>query len=248
MLKKIFITLISGMLTVSVNAQTAKEIIKKSDELARGKSSRADVSMTVVKPEWRREFSMKSWSLGTKYSMVYLTSPVKDKGTVTLMRDKEVWNYLPSVDKTIKIPSSMMMQSWMGSDFTNDDMVKQSSILDDYTHSMSGDSLIDGKLCWKITLTPKEEAAVVWGKIVIFISKEGYFQLESQFFDEEMVMIKKMKASEIKWLGNRKLPSRLEMIPMDKPGQKTVFVYHSADFDVSMDESFFSQQNMKKVK
>lgn len=231
-----------------VTAQPVRDIIKKADELARGKSSKAEISMKVVKQEWTREFSMKTWSLGTKYSMVYLTAPVKDKGAVTLMRDKEVWNYLPTVDKTIKIPSSMMMQSWMGSDFTNDDMVKQSSILDDYTHDMSNDSTIDGRLCWKIILTPKEEAAVVWGKIVLFISKDGYYQLESQFFDEEQVMIKKMKAYDIKMLGNRKLPSRLEMIPMDKPGQKTVFIYHSADFDVSLDESFFSQQNMKKVK
>lgn len=235
-------------LTMSLSAQSVREIIQKSDDLVRGKTSQAEITMTVIKPEWTREFSMKTWSLGTKYSLVYITSPAKDKGMVTLMREKEVWNYLPNIDKTIKIPPSMMLQSWMGSDFSNDDMVKQSSILEDYNHSLSGDSTLDGRLCWKITLIPKPEAAVIWGKVIMFIAKDGYFQLESQFFDEENVLVKKMKASDIKLLGNRRLPSRLEMIPMDKSGQKTVFVYHSVEFDKPIEPSFFSQQNMKRIK
>lgn len=248
-MKKFFsIALILNLFWLTGNAQSAKEIIKKADELARGKTSFAEVTMKVIKPEWTREFSMKSWSMGKDYSLVYITAPVKDKGSVTLMRGKEVWNYLPNIDKTIKIPSSMMMQSWMGSDFTNDDMVKQSSMLEDYDQSIIGDSTIDGRLCWKILLIPKENAAVVWGKIIGFISKEGYFQLETQFYDEDGEKIKVMKASEIKNVGNRVLPSRMEMIPLDKPGNKTEFIYHTATFDKPLEESFFSQQNLKRIK
>lgn len=248
-MKKILtLSIVLNIFSLTISGQTAHEIIKKSDELVRGESSFADITMKVIKPEWTREFSMKTWSKGKDYSLVYITAPAKDKGAVTLMRKKEVWNYLPSVDKTIKIPSSMMTQSWMGSDFTNDDMVKQSSILEDYTQDIIGDSTIENKVCWKIKLTPKEDAAVVWGKIIMFISKEGFFQIESQFYDEDGVKIKVMKSSAIKNVGNRILPSMMEMIPLDKPGNKTVFIYHSAKFNEPVDDSFFSQQNMKKVK
>jgi hypothetical protein len=229
-------------------AQDAREIIRRSDELARGTSCRGEMTMKVIKPEWSREYSMKFWSFGTQYSLVYVSAPARDKGTVTLKRKSEVWNYIPNIDRTIKIPSSMMMQSWMGSDFTNDDLVKQSSILVDYTQTLEGDSVVDGMACYRIILMPRTGAAVVWGKIVAFVSKVGYYQILSRFFDEEGVPVRIMHASGIKNLGNRALPSMLEMTPLNDPGNATVFQYHEAFFDEPMQEGFFSQQNMKTLR
>lgn len=235
-------------LTASTPAQPIGDIIRKSDELMRGKSSRGEMTMTITKPEWTRQYSMKVWSLGTDYSMVLVTQPVKDKGNITLLRKKEVWNYLPTINKEIKIPASMMLQNWMGSDFTNDDLVKQSSIDKDYRHRFMEEEMVDGKLCWKIELIPTEEAAIVWGKVILWISKEGYFQLKSEFFDEDGHLVRIMRGKNIKNVGNRVIPTRFEIEPVDKPGNLTVMEYSNLFFDEKLDESFFTLQNMRKVK
>ena len=153
-----FLTL---FLCVSLNyAQDAKEIVAKANELIRANSSYAELSMTIVKPTWSRAMTMKVWSLEPDYALILITEPAKDRGTVTLKRKKEVWNWIPTVNRVIKLPPSMMMQSWMGSDFTNDDLVRQSSIVEDYTHSIVGEEEIDGYDCYKIELIPKPEAGV----------------------------------------------------------------------------------------
>lgn len=228
--------------------QSAMEIVRKSDELIRAKSSCGEMRMEVIKPDWSREMVMKVWSLEPDYSLVLITVPAKDKGTVTLKRQKEVWNWIPSVHRVIKIPPSMMMQSWMGSDFTNDDLVRQSSMVTDYTHTLVGEEEIAGYLCYKIEFTPKEEAGVVWGKILAWISKEGYLQLRVDYFDEDMILIKSMIGSQIKLMGGRIIPTHWEMIPNDTPNQKTVMDYQSLEFNIDLDESFFSQKNMKLVR
>ncbi|MBN8705320.1 MAG: outer membrane lipoprotein-sorting protein [Bacteroidetes bacterium] len=230
------------------SAQTVTEIVKKADQVVRGKSNRAEMTMKIVKPDWTREFSMKTWALGEEYALIYLTAPVRDKGTVTLKRKSEVWNYLPTINKEIKIPSSMMMQSWMGSDFTNDDLVKESSFVEDYDHDILGDSTVDGRICWKISSVPKPDAAVVWGKIISYISKDGYFQLLAVFYDEDGLAVRKMKNTQIKNAGNRVIPTVMEIIPLDKPGNRTIMTYQSIFFDEPVKPEFFSQQNMKKVK
>jgi outer membrane lipoprotein-sorting protein len=143
-------------------AQDAKEIVQKSNDLIRATSSYAEVKMKVIKPDWQREMTMKMWSLEPDYSLVLMTAPAKDTGTVTLKRKLEVWNWIPSVNRTIKIPPSMMLQSWMGSDFTNDDLVKQSSIVEDYTHEIIGEETLEGYECYVLKLTPKPDATVVW--------------------------------------------------------------------------------------
>jgi outer membrane lipoprotein-sorting protein len=246
---KVYILVIIALIIVTlVQAESAKEVVAKSDELIKSKSSFTEMKMSVIKPDWSREIEMKVWALEPDYALVLLTEPAKDKGTVTLKRGKEVWNWIPSVHRAIKIPPSMMMQSWMGSDFTNDDLVKQSSIVTDYEHSFIGEEEVDGYLCHKIQMTPKPEAGVVWGKILIWISKEGYLQLRADYYDEDEYLIKSMIGSKIKKMGGRTIPSHWEMIPLDKPGQKTVMEYLSIEFNINTDESFFSQQNMKRVR
>lgn len=236
------------ILSTQLMAQTAREIVMKSDELIRAKSSYTELKMAVIKPDWSREMEMKVWSLEPDYALVLITAPAKDKGTVTLKRQKEVWNWIPSVHRVIKIPPSMMMQSWMGSDFTNDDLVRQSSIVEDYEHSLIGEEETAGYLCWKIQMIPKPEAGVVWGKIIMWVSKEGYMQLQADYYDEDEYLVKTMKGSAIKKMGGRVIPSHWEMIPLDKPGNKTVMDYLEIEFNIKTDESFYSQQNMKRVR
>ncbi|RLD31735.1 MAG: outer membrane lipoprotein-sorting protein [Bacteroidetes bacterium] len=227
---------------------TAKEIITKADKKNRGETMKGEMTMTIVRPKWERKVSMKMWSKGDKYFMIYITAPAKEKGQVFLKVDKEMWNYVPSISRMIKIPPSMMMQSWMGSDFTNDDLVKQSSIVVDYDHKLLGEETIRDQVCYKIELIPHEDAAVVWGKIISWVTKNGYNLWKSEYYDEDGYLQNREDSYDIKKFGDRELPSRIEMIPADKEGQKTVLEILSSEFNVPIDDSFFSKQNMKKVR
>lgn len=213
-----------------------------------GTSSQGEMKMTLVRPSWKREMSMKIWGLGDDYSLILITAPSRDKGTAFLKRDKEIWNWQPTIERTIKLPPSMMSQSWMGSDFTNDDLVRESSTVNDYHHKLLGSEKIDGRDCYKIELIPKEEAAVVWGKVILWIDKEEFMQMRTEFYDEDGYLVNTMLGKDVKMLGGKLLPSVLEVIPADKPNQKTVIQYLSLEFDKPITKDFFSVQNMKKVK
>ncbi len=231
-----------------LSAQTAADIIKKADEKMQGKSNRGTMKMTIVRPKWTREITMKTWGKGTEYSLVLITAPARDEGTGTLKRNKELWNWQPSIDRIIKLPPSMMMQSWMGSDFTNDDLVNQSSMVTDYDYELLGDTLIEEYDTWKVALYPKEETAVVWGKIEAYISKQEYYQLIFKYYDEDEYLTNTMIMSNIRQLGDRIIPTRLEMIPAENPDQKTVITYVDFEFDIELEDSFFSIQNLKSVR
>ncbi len=226
----------------------AKDIVIKADNLQRGETNKSEMSMTVIRPKWERTIKMKSWSLGRDYSMTLITSPAKDKGQVFLKRENEMWNWIPAINRMIKLPPSMMSQGWMGSDYSNDDILKESSIVVDYTHKIIGDEEISGVMCYKIELTPKEDAAVVWGKMIKWISKNEFWQMKTEYFDEDGELIRTEITSKVKQFGDRKLPSHIEIIPADKPGQKTVVDVVSAQYNVKLEEGFFSQQNMKRVR
>jgi len=228
-------------------AQDAAEIIRKADELMRGKSSYAQITMTIEKPEWKRTMTMKAWSLEPDFSLIDVTEPARDKGTVTLKRGNEVWNWLPSVQKVIKIPPSMMLQSWMGSDFTNDDLVRASSIVKDYTHTLLGKEMYERHECYKIQLIPKPEAGVVWAKVLVWISTEGYLEYKTEYYDEDGTLVKSFLGSNVKTFGDRKLPAHWEMIPYNEPGNKTILDYDELRFNEKMNADFFSLQNMKRV-
>jgi outer membrane lipoprotein-sorting protein len=236
----------------SVRAQTpsatATEIVRKADENRRGKSLYAEITMTVVRPAWTRETGIKSWSKGEDYSLVLITSPAKDKGQAFLKRQKELWNWVPGIGRMIKMSSSVMGQSWMGSDFTNDDLVKQSSNVNDYTHRLETTEKVREFDCYKVILTPKDDAAVVWGKVIMWISTADFIELKTEFYDEDGTLVNTYDGYDIRLYGRRKLASRMEVVPAAKPGQKTVMTILTYDFDRPVDESFFSQQNMKKLK
>ena len=238
---------ISTIINAGAQTLTATEIIKKADDKGRGLTSQGEMTMTIVRPDWTRSVTMKSWQKGTDYAIILITSPAKDKGQVFLKIKNDMWNWVPSIEKMIKIPPSMMMQSWMGSDFTNDDLVRESSIVKDYTHKLLGKDSIRGQMCYKIELIPLADAAVTWGKAIMWITVDGFNQWKTEFYDEDMELVNTLNAYNIKKMGDREIPTKMEIIPQDKKGNKTVLEIKSMIFNQAIDDTFFSQQNMKKL-
>ncbi|HSH50348.1 MAG TPA: outer membrane lipoprotein-sorting protein [Bacteroidales bacterium] len=249
--KLITINLITFMLFIVLPslAQNATEIVKKADEKWNGeKSSHSKMTMKVVRPTWERTIEFKSWTLGRDYALTLITSPSKEKGQTFLKRETEMWNWMPTISRMIKLPPSMMFDGWMGSDYTNDDILKESSMVVDYTHKIKGSETIDGWRCWEIEMTPQEDAAVVWEKVIRWISKDEYMMMKSEYYDEYGDLVKTEFASDVKMMDNRKIPTKIEVVPSDKDNQKTVVIITNIKFNIDINESFFSQQNMKKVR
>ncbi|NQY66118.1 MAG: outer membrane lipoprotein-sorting protein [Flavobacteriales bacterium] len=240
--------LFSLALSFQLSAQDPEEIIRKAEEKLQGEANLSVISMTIVRPDWTREMVMKSWSKDYNRSLILITSPERDKGTAFLKRDKEMWFWQSSIGRVIELPPSMMMQSWMGSDFMNDDLVKESSSITDYMHTMLPDTTIDGRICYQILLMPKEETPVVWGKVQLCIDKVDYIQVMSKMYDEDGYLINTMYGLNIKEIGGRVLPTRMEMIPAEEEGFKTIIEYKSIEFDIELEDEFFSIQNMKMVR
>lgn len=228
--------------------QDATEIVRKAYEKMQGESSKAEMTMQIIRPSWERSISMTAWSKGQEYSLILITAPARDEGSAYLKRENEIWNWLPDINRTIKMPPSMMSQSWLGSDFSNNDLVREASIVVDYTHALLGDSTLSGYDSHKIELTPKPDAPVVWGKVIMFITKDEYLHLRSEFYDEDGEMVRLMEGSDVKKMGNRLIPTRMEMVPLDKKGgHKTVMIYEEMEFNIDISQRFFSIQNMKRV-
>ena len=229
-------------------AESASDIVQKSDQAMRGDSSYTESTMEIIRPDWTRSMTMKSWTKGTDLSLVLVTAPAKDKGSASLKRQREMWNWVPSIERVIKIAPSMLSQSWMGSDFTNDDLINQSSIVVDYQHQLKSEDVFDGDKVWVIDAVAKPDAPVVWSKVTLWISKSTYLQRKVEFYDEFYERVNVMASYDVKELGGRKLATRMEMQPLDKPDNKTVLITHQAQFDFDIDDSFFSQQQMKSLR
>ncbi|EKA7392414.1 outer membrane lipoprotein-sorting protein [Vibrio parahaemolyticus] len=229
-------------------AESAFDIVQKSDQAMRGKSSYSEATMEIVRPDWTRSMTMKSWTKGTELSLVLVTAPAKDKGSASLKRHREMWNWVPSIERVIKIAPSMLSQSWMGSDFTNDDLINQSSIVVDYQHALVGNDSFEGDKVWVIEATAKPDAPVVWNKVSLWISQSTYLQRKVEFYDEFDERVNVLTTYDVKELGGRKIATRMEMKPVDKPGNKTIFTTHQAQFDFDINDDFFSQQQMKSLR
>ncbi len=229
-------------------AINATDIVDKSDKQMRGESSYSVATMNIIRPDWTRSMSMKSWTKGRDFSLVLVTAPAKDKGTVSLKRYREMWNWVPAIERVIKIAPSMLSQSWMGSDFTNDDLINQSSIVVDYQHQLVKEESFDGEVTYVIDAVAKPDAPVVWSRIRLWISKQTFLERKAEFYDEFGELVNTMQTFDIKPMGGRILATRLEMIPADKPGYKTEFITHEAQFDFDIKETFFSQQQMKQLR
>lgn len=236
-----------GMFSIQAQNLTADEIIKKSEQKNRGETAKGEMTMKVVRPGWSRTISMKYWSKGKEYFLILITAPAKEEGQTFLKIENDMWHWIPDIQSMVKIPPSMMMQSWMGSDFTNDDLVKESSISEDYDQELLGSETIRGKECYKIKLTPKPEAAVVWGKIITWIIKDDFNQWKSNFYDEDGELVHTQNNYDIKKMDERSIPTRMEIIPANEPGNKTIMYIKEAIYNEPIKTGFFSKQNMKRV-
>lgn len=242
-----FISLLFVEMVHSQSDPEAVRIIRQAEDQVRGNSSLGTFTMTIERPDYTRNITMKSWALGDDYGLTLITAPARDRGTAFLKRGREVWNWQPSIDRVIKMPPSMMSQGWMGSDLTTDDLIRQTSIINDYVHKLLPEEILDGITCHVIELIPNEEAAVVWGKIKMWISKDDYLQYKSEFFDEDMKVVNTILGSVPRQVGKRKLLTRLEVLPSDKLGNKTIMTYQEIEFDIPIKEEFFSLQNLRRI-
>ena len=230
----------------SAHPQSAREIIDQVDRLMRGESSIARFTMDIRTENWDRSLTLRAWSLGTEHALIRVETPQKEAGTATLRADREVWNYLPRVDRTIKVPSSMMMGSWMGSHFTNDDLVKESRLVDDYEIEIVFEGERDGADIWEFVLVPLPEAPVVWGKIRYEVRKEDLMPTWARYYDESDEIVRTMTFTEVRLMGSRLVPMVMTIEPADKPEETTVVRYHELEFDVGLDEDFFSLRNLRR--
>jgi hypothetical protein len=217
-------------------------LIHDVEQQYQGRSSHALTDMTVRTANWERALTMESWSLGRDYFLVRILEPAKERGVATLKRDREVWNYLPKVDRTIKIPPSMMGGSWMGSHITNDDLVKANHVDEDYTFRL----LEESDRHWLIECLPKAEAAVVWGKIVYRLGKQPRVPQQIDYYDEEQVRVREIRFDDVQRVGDRVVPLRLTVTPLDKPNEQTVLRYRRLTFDLPLERGFFNLRSLQK--
>ena len=223
------------------------EIIDRVDRLLRGDSSRGVATMEVVTEHWERQMTMEIWSLGTDYSLVRLRAPQREAGTATLKAEADIWNYLPKVDRTIKVPASMMGGAWMGSHFTNDDLVKESRLVEDYDIELAFDGEDpDGVAVWEFRLTPKSDAAVVWGSIEYRIRQRDDMPLWTGFYDEDGELVRTMEHGEFTEFGGRTVPGVMDVYPADKPDERTTIRYEELEFDVDLEPAFFSLRSLQR--
>jgi outer membrane lipoprotein-sorting protein len=234
---------------LSAQEISATEIVRKADEKFNGeKSGISTMVMTIIRPSWKRSVEFKSWSMGRLNSLTLILAPAKDQGQTFLKRSQEMWSWNPSINRLIKLPPSMMSQGWMGSDYTNDDILKESSIVKDYNHEIVGEEMIGDKLCYIINMKAKADATVVWGHQVRWIDKKDLLVLKAELYDEDGFLVRTELGSEIKVMDGRVIPTRLELIPEEEKGNKTIVEIIDIRFNVPIDDSFFSQQNMKRLR
>jgi outer membrane lipoprotein-sorting protein len=239
----VFKIFFSFVISISVFSADVDKILDKVDELFRSDSSYGNMKMKIETPHWKRTLVMEMWTKGMDYTFVVIKSPRKDKGVSTLKRKNEMWNYFPKINKVIKIPPSMMMGSWMGSDLTNDDLVKESSLRKDYNSKLE-----DKGKEYFITLTPKKNTVSVWGKIELIIEKGSLLPIKQIYYDEKNVAIRNMIFKDVKKLGGKTIPAVMEVIPLteDKKGNKTTMIYEDMTFNIKIDDNTFTRQNLQK--
>jgi hypothetical protein len=223
----------------------AEAIVRHVDELLRGESSQGRVRMEVVTRRWTRSMEMEMWSLGRDYSLVRVLSPAREAGTATLKVEGDIWNYLPRVDRTIRVPGGGMGGSWMGSHFTYDDLVRESSLADDFEIEESFAGEREGESIWEFTLTPLPEAPVVWGRLELEVRQDDFMPLRTRYYDDRGDLARTMVFSNFQVMDGRLVPSRLTMEPEDHPGESTTLHYADLEFDVGLDPRFFSLERLR---
>ena len=225
----------------------AKEILRRIDDMWRGTSSHSMLTMRVKTAHYTRDMRLEGWSKGKDKTLVRILFPLKEKDTATLKSGNSIYSYLPRTDRTIRLTSGMMMGSWMGSHFTNDDLVKESRMDEDYDPSISFEGKRDGMDIIEFTLIPKPDAAVVWGKIVAIVLADGYMPLKYYYYDEDMNITRTMTFSRHEMLAGKIRPKVMRVVPADKPDEFTEIIYEELDLDVRIEDEFFSLAMLKRM-
>ena len=233
--------------TDNPSVKRAKDILRQVDDMWRGTSSHSILTMQVKTAHYTRDMRMEGWSKGKDETMVRILSPLKEKGTATLKSGSDIYSYLPKTDRTIKLTSGMMMGSWMGSHFTNDDLVRESRMEEDYEPSISYEGRRDGQDVIEFTLIPRPDAAVVWGKIVATVLADGFMPVKYFYYDEDMKISRTMTFSRFEMLSGKIRPKVMRVVPADKPDEYTELVYEELELNISLGDEFFSISNLKRM-
>jgi len=237
----------AGAVDAVAKPGSARALLDAVDDLYRSDQSYARIRMEVKTSNWSRSLELEAWSKGRDLSLFRIHAPKKEKGTTTLRRENEIWNYLPKVRRVMKLPSSMMSASWMGSDFSNDDLVKESRMTRDYDFRFGDLKELDGRPVREIVCTPKPDAPVVWGQLSVVVQGEGDpLPIQIVYYDEDMKEARIMRFSQIEETGGRSIPTRVELTPANKPDQHTIMNYDEMNFDDPIPDSLFTLQTLKR--
>jgi len=220
-------------------------ILNTVDDLWRGESSYAVVTMQVKTEHYTRTMRMEGWSKGKEKTLFRVLEPLREKGTMTLKSENHIYTYLPKTDRTIRLTSGMMMGSWMGSHLTNDDLVKEARLEEDYDATISFEGKRDGRDIIEFTLTPRPDAPVVWGKLLLTIVADSYTPLVERYYDVDMALARTFTFTDMKMLGGRERPAVLRVVPADKPDEYTEFIYEKLELNIPVSDEMFSKSSLK---
>jgi outer membrane lipoprotein-sorting protein len=227
-------------------APTAREIVDKAENSIKGETSVGTFTMKIVRPDYTRTVTMKAWNKGNEKALVVTKAPKKEAGNKLLKIGNELWQYLDNTETTMKLPASMMLNSWNGSDLTYDDMVRESNLADDYNLKIMFDEKIAGEQCWKIELNPKKDAAVVWGKLYYWVRQNDYLPALVQYYSEDGELKRTMKFYDIQTMDGRKIPLKWKVIDEEHKGEYTLFIYNDVEFDVDIPDRIFSFRELER--
>jgi outer membrane lipoprotein-sorting protein len=232
-----------------VNGQQVNvdQLVQRSEDSLRGRTEQGKVSMTVHTPDWQRTLKMNYWAVNPDKTFIRVTAPARDAGTATLRIQTNMWNYLPSVERVIKIPPSLMLQAWLGSDFTNDDLVRESSLVKDYSHKLDGEKTIAGDPCYRVVSTPKPNAPVVWGRVVLFVRKKDALPRRQEYYDDRGTLKKVLVYEDFRVTGGRLYPMRWIMTSVTRPGHRTTLVFANLVFNRKIPASTFTRENLQQA-
>lgn len=243
-----FLLLFSLLFSHSVFAmdeiRDARELVRDAIEHWRGLTSYTEMTMVIHRPDWERSMTMRAWTKGQEQSLVRVVEPRKDRGNGTLIDDNNMWTFSPKINRVIKVPSSMMGQSWMGSDFSNKDIARADDIIDQYEHSVLSQETIDDIVVYEIESIPHEDAAVVWGREVLKI-RADHVVLEHAFYDQDGELVKKLVSLEIADMGGRTIAKRQRMTKADEPEEWTEIGVNEVEYELELNESLFTLSNLR---
>jgi len=248
----VILALLLGLGVPSVGATdssaepTLEQLLDAVDDQSRGSSSAGRMTMSVKTSRWERSITMDLWSRGEDHSLMRIIAPAKEAGMATLRAGDNIWNYLPKVDRTMKVPAAMMSGNWMGSHFTNNDLVHSSRFADDFDSTITQRPAADGSGSWVIESIPKEDAPVVWGKIVITVDAKLRIGESITYWDEDGVLVRSMTFSDVQKIDGRPVPMKMRMVPADAPAEYTEFLYDRLAFDVNLPDSLFTLQSIRR--